>query len=717
MRHIWKIFKRDMKAIVTNYAALIVVIALCILPSLYAWFNIKASWDPYGIEATSGIQIGVVNLDVGADLGGKSINIGDMVVEELKKNEQLGWRFVDKETGMEAVKNGSYYAMITIPEDFSENLTSIIRSDIKKGEIIYTVNEKINAIAPKLTDKGVTSLQNMISKTVVGTVSETIFDLANEIGINLEEQIPNISSAYEKLKEIQGKFDTINTTVDNAGDGVSRLKKLLDDVEAELPKIKTTIENGRKLGEDVKTFLTDSKALSEQVAPTIKQDLVIIGNVAAGISSHAESVKDAIEGNMENAPAMIEQLKEKVVSLSTMAESLVTVLDRFNKLSPQKPFDSLIADLSGISVKLTNVAALLDQLSDQVENGEGINFTILDQIMEVGTSVEGVATSLSQALETTLIPQLNAIFDKAYETADGAVQLLDVTVQKLPQVSNLLNLAFDSVDKGKEGINYAKQILPKAEQMINEFLEKVGDINTEEGLQNLVDLLKADVTSRSEFLATPVEITEEKLYPMQNYGTGMTPFYTVLCLWVGILLLVSILSVEAHGEYKSYEIYFGKLLLFLVITIIQALIVSFGDLYLLGIYCVNKALFVLGSVLVSVTFTLILYSLVSVFGNVGKVIGIILLVLQVAGSGGTFPIQLTPKFFQVINPYLPFTYGISFAREAIGGVVQEVLTKDIIIMGIFIGAFLIMALVLKKPINNRLKKFVDRFAESGISEH
>ena len=252
--------------------------------------------------------------------------------------------------------------------------------------------------------------------------------------------------------------------------------------------------------------------------------------------------------------------------------------------------------------------------------------------------------------------------------------------------------------------------------MINELVSKVGNINNNDDLQEIVKLLKSDVQTRSDFLANPVNIIENKLFPMGNYGTGMTPFYTVLSLWVGLLLLASMLTVEAEGEYSATSQYFGKLLLFLTIAIIQALIVSIGDLYVLKIYCVNPALFVLGSVFTSIIFTFILYSMCSVLGNVGKVLGIVLLVLQIGGSGGTFPIQLTPKFFQIINPFLPFTYAISFAREAIGGVVQSVLIKDIVVLSIYGIIFIIISIFLKKPINKLTHGFAESIKKSGISE-
>ena len=242
-------------------------------------------------------------------------------------------------------------------------------------------------------------------------------------------------------------------------------------------------------------------------------------------------------------------------------------------------------------------------------------------------------------------------------------------------------------------------------------------INNNDDVNELITLLKSDVLKRSEFLKQPVDLVENRLYPIENYGSAMTPFYTVLSLWVGILLLMSLLSTNVHGDYKPSEVYFGRGLTFLTLTIIQALIVSLGDIYLLKVQVLNIPLFILISVFTSIVFTSIVYSLVSVFGNIGKAIGVILLVIQVAGSGGTFPIQVTPKFFQNVHPLLPFTYAISAMRETIGGIYMPNLTKDISVLAIFILIFILFTIFLKKPINKITKKVQDKFNESDLTGH
>lgn len=717
MKNIFKIYKGDLKRIFNSYAAIIVVAALCILPSLYAWFNIKASWDPYSEAATSGIKIGVVNNDLGTTLNNNEINIGDTVIDELEDNKSLGWQFVSEEEATKAVENGEYYAMITIPESFSTDLTSIIDEDIKKGDIVYTVNEKVNAIAPKITDKGANGVQEKVSKAVVETVSEAIFGVANELGIELENQIPKISTIHNSLLELQGKFDDINNTTDLAYDGAIKVEDLIKEIQDEIPLIQSTIKNAQGLSVSVEEFLTNSKDAVNTLAPTLKEDIKIVNEISNEVVKYTQALIDAINSGSDKVPEIVDNLITKVNGIQEIIDSLIGMLEKLNKFNPAKPFDEVISQLKNVSDSLNIAIDALNTIKSNVENGISPDLSLLNKVITVANDVANITDGLYIGFDSTILPKLNEIFDKGYEVAEGALTILKDAESKLPQVEDILNIAATGVDKGIDGLEYIKEKLPKAEEMINEITEKMGKINDDDSLQEVVGLLKADVEKRSDFLSNPVEITENKLFSMQNYGTAMTPFYTVLSLWVGILLLVSILSVHAEGEYKPVEVYFGKLLLFLSIACIQGLIVALGDLYILKIYCVNPGLFVLGSIFTSMVFTSIVYSLVSVFGNVGKVIGIILLVLQVAGSGGTFPIQLTPKFFQAIYPYLPFTYANSFAREAIGGVVTSVLTKDIIILSSYIIIFMLIAVVLKKPINKLLSGFVESFHKSKIGEH
>lgn len=713
MKNIFKLYLRDMRNIFSNYAALIVAIALCILPSLYAWFNIEASWDPYSQNATSQIKIGVVNKDKGTDLNGKYINIGDKVIEELKGNKQMGWQFVSEEEAYKNVEEGDYYATLTIPENFSENLTSILSVDIKKGEIIYTVNEKINAIAPKLTDKGATGVQENVSKALVETVSNAIFSVGNEVGITLEGQLPRITNIYNALLQVQSHFSDINEVADMADEGATKTKDLVSKIQGDIPRIEETVKNAKELTSELESFLKTSKGSINKFAPSLKQDIKLVGEISRDVGKTTEGLINAINAGSDKIPVIIDNLLAKATSLRDMNKSLIRALEVINKINPASNLTETINTLKGVEGK---IEVIITSLNEAKNNEDKIDTTRLNQITDMSNQIASAAEDLYGRFDGQIMPSINNILDKAYTVADDSLKILQQVEAKIPDVQGILTTVYEGVDKGEEGIKFIKGKLPEAEQTINDIVDKMNRVENGNGFTDIINILKSDVEKRSDFLANPVEIVENKLFPIANYGTGMTPFYTVLSLWVGILLLSSIFTVNAYGNYTSTEIYFGKLLLFMTIAVIQALIVSLGDLYILKIYCVNPVLFVLGSVFTSIVFTFIVYSLVSVFGNVGKVIAIILLVLQVAGSGGTFPIQLTPRFFQIINPYLPFTYCISFAREAIGGVVPRIVSLDICAFLVYISISLVIALLLKEPINKISRGFIESFENSGVGE-
>ena len=251
--------------------------------------------------------------------------------------------------------------------------------------------------------------------------------------------------------------------------------------------------------------------------------------------------------------------------------------------------------------------------------------------------------------------------------------------------------------------------------------EKLRKLDADKQLNEVIELLKNNAVSESEFIANPINIKENKVFPIPNYGSGMSPFFTTLSLWVGALLLVSLISVEVKKiegvELNTSDIYFGRYLTFMTIALFQALIVSLGDIFILKTYVVDKVPFVLMSLFISIVFSIIIYSLVSIFGNVGKAMGVILLVLQISASGGTFPIQVTPTFFQRLNPFLPFTYAIGGMRETVGGILKSVLFKDISILCAYAAVPLLVSVQLKHKLRCMNKKLVNKLKECGLVGH
>ena len=715
MKNIFKIYKNDLKDIFTNKVLLVIVTGLCILPSLYAWFNIKASWDPYG--NTGNISVAVVNEDSGAEIMDKEVNIGDELVDKLKTNKDLGWKFVDRKKALEGVNDGTYYAYIEIPSNFSKDLTSLVSKDIKKGTIIYTVNEKINAIAPKITSKGATTIQNEVNQTVVKTVSEVVLNVFKEAGIELEKQLPKLSTLENNLIEVQGKFKDINKVVDTAVDATDKVSDIVKDLQNDIPLIKETLTNTKNLSSDIKSFLNDSKTGLSQLSPVIKNDLGLISEISSNAKDAVSDLIDAINKGSESAPQLIDNLSTKLSNLASSTNTLTKFLEKLNKLVPGNQLKSVIDSLNSISTKLDTAVNSLQAIKNQVANGEKPPLTNLNNLLKVVSDVNTITSSILNNFDSKIQAPIGNIIDDAFKVVENVIEVLDSAEKKLPDVEDILNTTLSFTGTAKEGAAFVKEKLPYAKSVVDDLVDAMKKINNNNEVNELISLLKSDVLKRSEFLKQPVDLVENRLYPMKNYGSAMTPFYTVLSLWVGILLLMSLLSTSVHGDYKSYEVYFGRGLTFLSLTIIQALIVSLGDIYLLKVQADNIPLFILISVFTSIVFTAIVYSLVSIFGNVGKAIGVVLLVIQVAGSGGTFPIQVTPQFFQNVYPLLPFTYAISAMRETVGGIYMSNLIKDISALAIFIIIFVLFTIFLKKPINKITEKVQDRFNESDLTGH
>lgn len=715
MQNIIEIFKDDLKDVYSNKALIIVLIGLTILPSLYAWFNIKASWDPYG--NTSNIRVAVVNNDNGTTLFDKDLNVGDKLVDELKQNKSLGWTFVNSKEAKEGVETGKYYASIEITPEFSKNIVSVLSKDIHKAEIVYTVNEKINAIAPKITDKGASTIQLQVNQTVVRTASEAVFEVLNELGISLEENLPTLTRIENSLVDVQSKFSKINNILDTASDASSQISEISKLLQDDIPKIESTLKNSINLSGDVKEFLQGTKTSVNEIAPTVKNDIQIINDVSKSISNNINDLITAIQNGAENAPEIIDNIYNKVNNLLSISTHLSEFLTKLDKITPGTSLENTINSINEINNNLNSVKTVLSGIKNEISNGKTPTLDNLNKILSVLNDVSSITGTLLNNYESKILTPLNEIFNKGINVSNDVITLLESAENKLPKINNILDTAINFSGNADEAIVYAREKIPEAEDILNKLISALSKVNNSGEVNDLISFLKNDIIEQSNFLEQPVELISKSLYPISNYGTAMTPFYTVLSLWVGVLLLTSLLTTEVHGEYKPYQVYFGRGLTFLTIALLQSLVVSTGDIYLLGVTVNNPLIFVLLSLLISLVFTFIVYSVVSVFGNLGKAIAVILLVIQVAGSGGTFPIQVTPKFFQNVNPLLPFTYGINALREAVAGIYKPNLFKDIIVLLIFLVLSIILNVILKGPINKLMHGFTSKMEESRLTEH
>ena len=896
MRHfknVFELYRLDWRRIFKNPFATALIIALLIIPSLYAWFNIAALWDPY--SNTSELKIAVYSADQTADFEDTSINIGDKLIDSLHDNHSLGWVFVKSKAELDkGVKDGTYYAGIYVPKSFSSDLLSFVKGDLKKPKIEYSVNEKINAIAPKITDKGATTLQETISKEFVATVSQTVVSAFNTIGVDLETNLPSIRKVSSlvldleknlpqidtytqeildlqtKMPDIKAKLTKANEFVEylpqvnqmtakisevnslmpqldqtgslildlqknipqiqNAGRQIAQIDQDFDGIAATLnqgideanqaltviQEVQTIMPDVIELGQDASQTVESTKEVIEKiqsalepVKQAIDTGLTILKSVASSIGKLADNLSSTVvtEDNKAAIIASLTSLSTHLDTANTMLSGLIDNLEKLQEASGSNELTTTINQLKDLQTRNNElnqkVTALLNELPNlsvaeiqtrlneisATAKGFVNDLNAIDNAA-ISQGIQNVLTKLNEALShadtilnsanTTILPNVESLLASTTGTIKNAVTYLEKYQKELPALKNeihtantLLNGNMDLIVGGinkaadfyqndfptlkqklataddfvkndlpgiedditktlamvnekmpdvENALNSASSLIKNDWPMIRSGIEKAGNFIRDQqeniDLNELIKLLKADAQSESDFLSNPVTMKQKAWYPVPNYGSASAPFYTALCLWVGGLLFSNIastdfvLSDKDKKRFSKREQYSARMLSFLSVGFFQALIVSLGNLYLLHTYAFEKTWFVAMTIFVGLVFMSILYILAAVFGNLGKGIGIILLVLSISAGGGNFPIQLSGKFFQFINPLLPFTYAVNLLREPVGGIYWPNAWFYALVLLLFGLVFGIFGIIFQPYISVYIKKLQAKINES-----
>ncbi|HEY4600029.1 MAG TPA: YhgE/Pip domain-containing protein [Cerasibacillus sp.] len=754
MKNSWHIFTEDWRNIITNWVVAVVIGGLIILPSLYAWFNIKASWDPY--SQTDQIPVGVVNEDIGATIRGNDLDVGGELIDTLKENKSFEWHFLKREEALDDLEYGDLYAVIIIPKDLSEKLGSVVSDHPEKAHIDYYVNEKINAIAPKITGKGASVIAENISSQFVSTVNGVIFDIFNEIGLELEKDLPNINQFEEYVFMLEEKMPSIKEQLDQTYTDAEQAEKMLQKAEGALPEVERVTKESLQKVNNAKTTLQTVEEHWHTLAPIIKDTVHDVQKEMNQLEDYFTKVEDQpIDLNKvkEKMQHVDQQFSDGIKKLDNLIHTLETKGQSEQHL--RKQHQSLEKDLTALKEQLDHesqdtktIEQVIDllqttdhqstqQITEDLKKFKGhleqiqVNVNQLNDVIktekprveETLRTIRQLTKQANQHLDKFLNefaekvePKVNQVLKQAHQTLDKALTIIQDVQTALPEVKQMIGKVDKELKEGKDGLNQAINRFPVINNKVKELANRLRKINEEADLAEIINLLQNDPEAEQSFFAEPVVLHENKVFPIENYGTGMTPFYTVLAIWVGGLLLISVVTTEGNrlDSYTFREAYFGRLYTFLSISLLQTLIVTVGDLYPIGVHAVNPVWFVVFGLYTSLIFMTIIYTLVSVLGDIGKAVAIVMLVLQIAGSGGTYPVVLLPEFFQKIHPFLPFTYAVGLMREAIGGIVWERVIHDILFLTLFAILALILGAFLKEPINKHSRELKNKSQESGL---
>lgn len=699
MKHILHIFRKDVTGLSRNLFALVIAGGLCIIPSLYAWFNIYSNWDPYA--NTSSLKVAVVSEDSGfSSKGSDPVNMGNQVVEQLHDNTGVGWVFPqDTDAALKGVYDGNYYAAIIIGDDFSRSLFDFLDNGMNHPSVTYYENSKKNAVATKITDTASSTLQQTINTEFINVAAQTALS-------GLESITQKDSSISGKLiddmKTIQDNLSGYADTIATFQNGNASLSENLESMSALIPELQDILENSKDT-----TKLTQS-ALSRSVDNMTDQldtTLAAMETISEQVQKHLDTAQNKITSDTQGAS---DALSAALDGLNSLLEQNHKLDDLLNKLDDLEYIDhNIIAHIRGqleaISTLQDLAKNLIDQTSSIVKETPEIAaakaevlHTLLSSCLDKMTQTQQKYHTIASSGLSSLKITVNAAADSAYKSLENSGSQLNSLEQILLGTSKIALTANQTL--GDTGT-----IISGMSDKIQLILTSLNNITDSSAYQTLSQLLHADAASYAEFIATPVEVEQIDVYPAVNYGTAVTPFYTALALWVGGIVLVALMKVHVDNNpkmelmAKPHELYLGRFLLFFVMGQIQSLIIVLGDLYLLKVSCEHPGLLILTASVASFVFVLLIYTLTLSFGDVGKTIAVVMVVIQIAGSSGTFPIELLPQFFQNVYLYFPFPYAINAMREAISGMYEM---DYFIYMGkllIFAAASLLLGLVIRKP--------------------
>lgn len=731
MKNILQIFLRDIRKIKGNTIAMIMMIGILVVPTLYAWFNIGGSWDPY--ENTSGIKIAVASDDAGyqGDLLAIDINLGDKILTYFHENDEMDWVFTDSEEAIEGAKSGKYYAAIVVPESFSEDMMTLFSTgkDLKNPELQYYANGKKNAIASIVTEKRADAVQGEVSEKFVKAISKaaleamkTVVNVADEadqsdIVDNLIHNLEDISSDLTAAAGTISAFESMASATQTMLDSTSTFLKdtqtrsdgdldSLGELEGTVNELKYSLDGATSRLNDA---LESSAALYQEMAKAVRQ-----GIQAAATSDDVAQLKTSLG-----------DISTKLDTVITGYSSAADQLDAANASLAQQGLDvglgDVIADLrttvtlmqtlkTGLGDAMTSVGTLTTDAAAAQKELDGILAKLADNAASVQKDYEDHVKKDLQDLASSVgnaDAKVTTLLNSMDEGLDGVYKLSDSTESDLAKLQKTLKTSRGLLERGAEDLT--------------DLADRLRSEKDRDSLDTMDSLLNEDLDVVGSFISTPVELTTEHVYEVENYGSAMAPFYTTLAIWVGGVVMAAMLKAGVKEKeligltnVKNYQKYLGRYLLFLILGLLQATLICLGDLYFLGIQCKSPLLFLLAGWVTSLVYVNLIYTLCVSFGDIGKAVSVILMVLQVAGTGGNFPIELAPAFFQKLYNALPFVYSMNAMRETVAGFYGNYYWNQLGTLLLYLIPSLVLGLILRMPIIRWNEHFEEKLESTKL---
>lgn len=714
------LFQKELLAIFKNKKLLIPIIAVLFIPVLYSGMFLWAFWDPY--DHLKDLPVAIVDNDKGAKFESENLLLGKDLVKKLKESNDFHFIFVDKKNGQKGLQDQKYYMLIEIPENFSENATTLMENNPQKLELIYKPNEGYNFLSAQIGSTAIERIKASLSEKITETYSEAIFDKIRDVSSGLTDASDGSSKLYEgilrlktgssdlesgliKLAEKSIEFNEGVSKIDlgskDLTTGAARLSEGMNLLDSNYQKLEGAssqlVQGSSKLEEGFQAAVKGIEQLESKTPALITGTQQLEG----GASQLSSSLSEWQTGAMATADGA-QKVSDGLVALNQQIEFLLannTTIPAEQKAVLQTTMKQLVAGSGKVAVGTTQLSDGAKKINDGA-NSLALNLGELKQgqlklLQGINKLAEG-SSQLNNGLEDYISGQkqfhdgVTLFGTKLTEAKNGSNELSSGSIEMTNALSKLS-------DGSKALTNGVSKIRDGSEQL------KEGNIKLTAGAKELANGLSEGAKETSKFKPTdktsnmmgnPVSIKNEKINKVPNYGTGFTPYFLSLGLFVGALLLSIVFPLREPADVpkNGWNWFISKFGVLAGIGVIQALIASLLLLFALDLQVESIPLFLIFSIITSLTFIALIQFLVTTIGDPGRFIAIIILILQLTTSAGTFPLELIPNALQPFNALLPMSYSVSGFKSVISSGDFSFMWHNAIILGIFLVAFMILTL-------------------------
>ena len=719
MRNVLRLAAGDFKRLFSNIVSIIIVLGLVLLPSIFTWYNVLACWDVFG--NTGNLKVAVANSDEGyqSDLVPLKVNIGDQVVSALRANDQMNWVFTDEEDAVDGAEAGRYYAAVVIPQSFSRDMMTFYSGDVEHARIVYYSNEKKNAIAPKVTGQGADQISAQVNRVFAETLSETALGISQALLDYLDD-----TDAGGALGKLAGSIGDIGGQMTTAADALRLHARVLGSA-------RTLIEGSGGL-------LAQAGTLADEAASSSETARAAAGSVADAMDGAADALSTALRQSSEGFAAVPDALDAAFASASTTAADAAAQL-RASAMAAQDQgaaFRSAASQLREIAAALPQesrpaVEAMADQLdasadladqlgsslsgaADAVEAGDADAQAKRDEAASLAQQARDSLQGIRVDYDADIAPTLERLSDDVGSVASSLPAMAAALQSAGDDLSSAAGSMAQRLGDAEQALLSAADELADSGVELSDLSRRIDEALATGDSQALRQVIGQDPSALAQALSAPVQLDRHAVYPVNSFGSAMAPLYTTLALWIGALLIMVALKVapceRALAELddpRPWQLFAGRFVVVAALSLLQSTCIGLGNLLFLGVQAVEPALYLLclwGSGLV---FAFIIYALVASFANFGKALSVMLLIIQVSGGGGSYPLALLPDFFQAASPALPITHAVNAMRAAMFGVYQGDFWIEMGVLVLFALPFVLLGFVLRNP----LIKIVDRFVE------